>query len=46
MGLESVIHDVIEALAFSPLGSVLELPAPLLKKLPRQMTLKHLNQAE
>ena len=46
MGLESVIHDVSEALAFSPLGSVLELPAPLLKKLPRQMTLKHLNQAE
>ena len=32
MGLESVIHDVSEALAYSPLGSVLGLPAPLLKK--------------
>ena len=31
-GLESVIQDVSEALAYSPLGSVLGLPAPLLKE--------------
>ena len=31
-GLESVIQDISEALAYSPLESVLGLPAPLLKE--------------
>ena len=40
MGRESVIHDVSEALAYSPLGSVLEISAPLLKKQPQTHDIK------